>query len=56
MDESIDVEALNKFRSGKQKLHQKKPMFMHITKLYFFPHLGLPLPDQFLWMLIGEIF
>ena len=39
MDESIDVESLNKFTSGKQKLHQKKKttkMFMHITKLYFF--------------------
>ena len=38
MDESVDVESLNKFISGKQKLHQKKKkkMFMHITKLYFF--------------------
>ena len=24
MDESVDVESLNKFISGKQKLHQKK--------------------------------
>ena len=34
MDESIDVESLNKFTSGKQKLHQKKKNNKNVYAYY----------------------
>lgn len=33
MDESIDVEALNKFTSGKQELHQKNNVYAYYKTL-----------------------